>query len=85
MTSTPENPPAFPNTGNSTWGLRPETGMSLRDWFAGHAAVAIMPLAYHAIAAQHGADVKDDQAMPMIAEKAYAFADAMLAAREQSK
>lgn len=32
-----ENPPAFPNTGNSTWDLRPTDGMTLRDWFATHA------------------------------------------------
>lgn len=32
-----ENPPAFPNTGNSTWSLQPAEGMTLRDWFAGQA------------------------------------------------
>jgi len=35
--SIPENPPAFPNTGNANWGLAADEGMSLRDWFAGQA------------------------------------------------
>lgn len=59
--------PAFPNTGNSNWDLRPEAGMSLRDWFAGQ-ALASFNSAYRG-------PIGD-------AERAYHIADAMLAARK---
>lgn len=32
-----ENPPAFPTGNQQEWG--PDTGMTLRDWFAGQALV----------------------------------------------
>lgn len=37
-----ENPKAFPNTGNPTWGMGPEYGMTLRDYFAGQALVGLL-------------------------------------------
>lgn len=62
-----ENPSAFPNTGNSTWNLRPEEGMTLRDWFAGQA------LSWPS----NGSICPEDAAT-----FAYDYADAMLAARK---
>lgn len=38
-----DNPRAFPNTGNSTWGMQPTEGMTLRDWFAGQALAMSTP------------------------------------------
>jgi hypothetical protein len=38
-----DNPRAFPNTGNSTWGMQPAEGMTLRDWFAGQALAMSVP------------------------------------------
>lgn len=64
-----ENPPAFPNTGNK--GIKPDPGMTLRDWFAGQA----MPV----VTALLGRDVGTAD---MLARDAYTIADAMLAARE---
>lgn len=66
--------PAFPNTGNPTWGMEPDYGMSLRDWFAGQALIgACMEVAReeHSLA---------DLRMAM-ARSAYQVADAMLAER----
>jgi len=76
----PDNPPAFPNTGNSTWSLQPTDGMTLRDWFAGQALPAIISATS---AGQHqplmpGNGVTLIQAM---ARDAYDLADAMLAER----
>lgn len=68
------NPPAFPNTGNSAWQLPPAEGMSLRDWFAGQA------LAVAWDARDKGYYEGDDCDM---ARCAYQIADAMLAERER--
>lgn len=70
-----DNPPAFPNTGNSSWNLRPAEGMTLRDWFAGQALAGIM------------ATETDDTeySFIVVSHRAYAFADAMLAARPLSQ
>lgn len=64
-----DNPSAFPNTDNSTWGLRHAPGMTLRDWFAGQvlASAAALPLG--------------DGDYAYRAKIAYEQADAMLAAR----
>lgn len=68
-----ENPPAFPNTGSSTWGLTPTEGMTLRDYIAAKV-----------IAAMASTDRYDPgQATPeQRARLAYIEADAMLAARQ---
>lgn len=74
----PENPPAFPTTYYATDSAgmdRPDTlfGMTLRDYFAGQALVAL---------GDHGAVTS--RGIPWLAEHAYMVADAMLAERSRS-
>jgi hypothetical protein len=70
MTYEPENPLAFPNHAR---GFYSTDGMSLRDWFAGQ-ALGAMDLS--------GLGVLPDGPLAIAAgESAYAYADAMLAAR----
>ena len=72
--SAPENPPAFPGpTALSA------PGMTLRDWFAGQALISLDN-------AHHGNDwgTGGKEHGPICARKAYAIADAMLAARIHS-
>lgn len=87
MTSTDATQPivgeggaAFPNTGNGTWGLHPEVGMSLRNWFAGQAlagmGVWIPPADY----GPFNWDSRED-VCSLKSRWAYAQADAMLATR----
>ena len=69
------NPPAFPNTGNSSWQLQPAEGMTLRDWFAGQALAGILPVC------ARDTPTPDETQTQAFARKAYALADAMLAER----
>ena len=74
--------PAFPARErycevNHKWEKVGTTGMTLRDWFAGQALVA-MTTSPHL-------DYNMDDGAKMLAEDAYLVADAMLAAREQEK
>lgn len=64
---------AFPNTGNSTWRMEPEYGMTLRDWFAGQAVNGFCSMS----------DTTGTWSwLPRdAAEEAYKLADAMLAER----
>jgi hypothetical protein len=66
--SPPNNPPAFPNAYDG------ESGMALRDWFAGQALAGLVT-----------SNVRDcmtgNQAAERYAEDAYCIADAMLAER----
>ncbi|WP_062180664.1 hypothetical protein [Sphingopyxis sp. C-1] len=64
------NPPAFPNTGNTNWNLKPAEGMTLRDWFAGQV-----------LAWPHNGELTPDDA----AVCAYDYADAMIARRGAGK
>lgn len=67
-----DNPPAFPNIGNSTWGQPPCEGMSLRHYFAGQALVGLL-----ASAVYHNAG----EGFPeFIAAQVSNIADAMIAA-----
>lgn len=76
-----DNPSAFPNTGNSTWGLKPQPGMTLRDWFAGQALAGI--LADSDNIARHSRIAGKAGALRAVgAEIAYEYADAMLEARQ---
>lgn len=52
-------------------------GMSLRDWFAGQAVVAVMHLCYRDTL------IPGESIETLFARKAYAIADAMLVAREK--
>jgi hypothetical protein len=67
-----QHEPAFPNTGNPTWGMEPNYGMTLRDWFAGKIANG---MAAHTGTTGLGFGPGD------IATRSYEVADAMLAAR----
>lgn len=68
--------PAFPHNeknhdGSHYWS---QSGMTLRDWFAGQALAGIVTNA--------GAHTQEDGYCKSFAEDAYRFADAMLAARD---
>ena len=77
--SMPENPPAFPNTGNATWGLAADEGMSLRDYFAGQ---ALGRLAGNDDTVARASWT--DEPEKFLADWAYRIADAMLAERSTS-
>jgi hypothetical protein len=73
-----DNPPAFPQVGNPTWGMEPSPGMTLRDWFAGQA------LAASGLDAAHRIGWSESEMKEQATEAArvfYIVADAMLAAR----
>jgi len=70
-----ENPPAFPNTGNSAWQLPPAEGMTLRDWFAGQALAGLSTGAAFT--------VPNEAESAEAAQVAYRLADAMLAERSK--
>ena len=73
MSDKPDNPPAFPVAVPHNWSMY-QDGMTLRDYFAGQALVGIITHPYGSAGQWTDA-----------AEQAYAAADAMLEAREQSK
>ncbi|MGV2099011.1 hypothetical protein [Rhizobium sp. 21-4511-3d] len=67
----PTGGPAFPVECNIVSGYRDDSGMTLRDWFAGKALMGLM-------ASERATD--DAQYQPdMAADRAYRMADAMLA------
>jgi hypothetical protein len=69
--------PAFPNTGNVTWGLKPSGGMTLRDWFAGMALIGF--------AAQPSDEDNPEtweEVLKRIPPAVYEIADAMLEERK---
>ena len=78
---------AFPWTNCETHGLSGGYGMTLRDWFAGHAMSQMLPWNHdyptEEIAAKQSADFA--RLAEMIAKTAYLLADAMLAERERGK
>lgn len=63
--SAPENPPAFPKGGAYSM----QSGMTLRDWFAGHSLAGLL------------ADPELELMPATYAKKAFEVADAMLAER----
>jgi hypothetical protein len=82
MTHKPDNPPAFPIT--------PEThemgeywqGMTLRDYFAAHAPITLAD-SYHAFMQKPDiGEPTKEQLMQDLAESRYAYATAMLKARD---
>lgn len=80
--SAPENPPAFPRTldADEMQFAPAQVGMTLRDWFAGQAGVAII-----SAMASGDYDVHPtSEARFQAARDAYAFADAMLAERAKA-
>jgi len=79
MSKIEDGGPAFPVPGLSNLPngdfIHPEWGMTLRDYFAAKAMAALIPESFS----------QDDEHRPdVIADRAYWFADAMLAAREAS-
>ena len=72
---------AFPigrvHNANGEVAMWEESGMSLRDWFAGHALAGLLPAWV-----QDGAILPDP---PRAAQYAYALADAMLAERQKAE
>ena len=66
------NQPAFPSTFHNGWG-EPETGMTLRDYFA---AKAMQAMITHP-------DSRDDADASVYAKGAYEMADAMMKARSE--
>lgn len=76
-----ENPSAFPNTGNSTWRLQPQPGMTLRDHFAASAIGAVIRQCAGDAAFGYPEGVESME--QLFAQKAFAIADAML--RERAK
>lgn len=70
--------PAFAHSGTDGFpATLPQPGMSLRDWFAGQALVAVMDLC------KTDSRNANETISEMFARKAYLMADAMLAAREK--
>ena len=76
MTKSPDGGPAFPRAGlKLAGGVDPSTnGMTLRDWFAGQAMTGVLAL-----------QDADERSYENLAMHCYAFADAMLAAREKGE
>lgn len=71
----PTNPSAFPREDYQADDAPGQRGMTLRDWFAGQAIIALLPGRY----------VGADADAQMMAEQIYKFADAMLAERERGQ
>lgn len=76
MTDKPENPPAFPHSCNVDYASKQgiPLGMTLRDYFAA--------AALHGIIACPAPIRGEDRSREKHADLAYAFADAMLKARQ---
>ena len=71
--------PAFPRPGD----FNPQTGMTLRDYFAAKAMQSILR-GYDAVSSFEDEEVNDPEGMPkLIAKDAYIMADAMLKARKE--
>jgi hypothetical protein len=77
------NPPAFPVVVPELW-HHVETGMSLRDWFAGQALVAMGTWTPYAVVNGKMKAVSDPlEAHAVRAAYAFAQADAMLSERDR--
>lgn len=77
MTQNPITPPAFPcidNAGPNGQAVWRDDGMSLRDYFASHAMIAIFA------GDERTAEDFDEQ---IVAKNAYRLANAMLKARQE--
>lgn len=75
-----DNEPAFPNVGNSTWGMEPCYGLTKREWFAG---VALQGLLSNPNTPDQMIGLGWKGSKDMAAEYAFAHADAMLAASKE--
>lgn len=76
---TPENPPAFPRTGEGVGNPHYDVpGMDMRDWFAGQVAPSIV-----LSPAQGGHQLSFEETARVIALSSYLIADAMLTVRQE--
>lgn len=75
--------PAFPTTGETGANRRPSTtGMSLRDYFAGHALNALVSLQRGTTSSEVDREIDRRGGLTVLhARTAYEYADAMLAER----
>lgn len=64
--------------GHGVWVGKPNTGMSLRDYFAAHAPITLEDAERDLDA---GNEVTSDVILTWLAQMRYAYADAMLVAR----
>lgn len=81
-----ENPPAFPSQPCGPDGLPTEemqTGMTLRDWFAGQAIGAVIRQCAGDAAFGYPEGISSME--QLFASKAFAIADAMLSARHPTQ
>lgn len=69
MTERPENPPAFPRTGDQE-SITPQEGMTLRDWFAGMALQGLLALERYENDIGHNAVMAYALAEDMLTERA---------------
>lgn len=82
MSDKPENPPAFPRAAQIEPLIYGQSGMTLRDWFAGQALMGFVAnqSAMLEVIKAHNED--GVIARGWVAHTMYQFADAMLAARQ---
>ena len=76
MTKHDNGGPAFPDPARAS-GHCMDTGMTMRDWFAGQALIGIIN------ACAMDARVRGETSEMLFARKAYSVADAMIAAMEK--
>lgn len=77
MTDRKDGGPAFPMDGPHAMNESPaiaSRGMSLRDWFAGQALIAVL---------RSSPKIEAEEIVKYAAKTAYSFADAMLKEREK--
>ncbi len=91
MTEKDDGGPAFPRP-DVTWpaghehGTQGQSGMSLRDWFAGQAMNGIIASCgdgAESCAIKKAAELTESSFTATVAKMSYEYADAMLKAREQ--
>ena len=79
---------AFPNTGNSTWNVPPDAGMSLRDWLISQAPFMMIDASLACGFKDYQAALMNDQQratmMAVMAVLRCEYADAMIAARKEA-
>ncbi len=79
----PTGGPAFPVECNIQAGIRDDSGMTLRDWFAGHFAPEFIKI--NERVTQHRDDVTYEMACKVVAMQSYALADAMLSEKYKAE
>lgn len=86
MKNTPENPPAFPAPPNPNYtddANLGQRGMTLRDWFAGQFAAAMVGDPHSTAVVSGMADKENARPTDAMAGIAYDLADSLLREREK--